>query len=152
MNIYHQDLIKLIQRQDGAWQTLQTQAPYRQAKQQQKLIQHQILNPLCGDEVIWHTYIENDIFSLLAHETIGCMLCQAASILTYQLLYQQNISTLEQQLQRNNFDKNCPNFHDDWEIFKPVLSAKNRLKCVSLPLLGLQELLAVNYKKGEARL
>lgn len=142
MTLYHSDLIKLTQTRSGMWQQLKTKAPYQQAWQENQLIYHTKLNPLCGDQVTWYTQIKAQKFSLLAHDTMGCILCQATSILTHQQLLEQPVDCLDKIIQNNAFTQPQPAFTQVWKIFDPVLSHKSRLKCVSLSVLALQELLS----------
>jgi NifU-like protein involved in Fe-S cluster formation len=138
INLYSAELIKLTQTQAGEWKILQKEIS---PEFQNQLISHTTLNPLCGDQVTWYAKIEDQQFSFLAHQSIGCILCQAASCLSHQLFNHQKLTLINQHLDENNFSTNDPFLSDSWKIFEPVLSAKSRLKCVALPLMGLEQLL-----------
>lgn len=144
MNLYHSDLIKLIQTEAGVWNKEKDQPHVIAADCQGKIKQHSLLNPLCGDQVTWYACLESEKFTLLAHETVGCILCQAASILTYQQLLGKPITQVRQLIEKNQLNQSLPCYVGEWKLFNPVLANKSRLKCVSLPILALQQLLVQN--------
>ena len=102
-------------------------------------------NNYCGDEIILTIKLEKGLVKKIAHQTKGCILCQAAaSILSSKAKNKTliSISDILKQLVKMLEGKRYT-IHPSWKdlsIFKPFIHYKNRHKCILLPFEAIKKI------------
>lgn len=101
-------------------------------------------NPLCGDRIDLYLRLAQGRIVALAHETRGCLLCQAAASLVGLRAPDCDVVTIEsavQALEGRLAGKPDAREWPEMEIFAPVANHRNRHGCVTLPFRALSQAL-----------
>lgn len=103
-------------------------------------------NPLCGDRVSLQVRIEEGRIAALAHETRGCLLCEAAASLIGQRASGMNPADAQSIVAIvNGMLTDSPPPTPPWPelgIFLPAREVPSRHKCILLPFRALLAALA----------
>ncbi len=134
-DLYHAQLVALARAADGAGR-LDAPALFGEAD-----------NPLCGDRVRMTLRLDGDRIAALAHETRGCLLCEAAAAAIARHAAgarPRDLLALGAGLRQwLNGDRPLP--EPGWAelaAFAPVKSVRGRHDCVLLPFDALRTALA----------
>lgn len=129
--LYHR---KLVARARGAVGKGKLEAPDGRAT---------IDNPLCGDRVTIEVTLAGDRVAAVAHQTRGCLLCEAAAALIGAEAVGETLSGIDAAVAAARLVvEGAPAPPGRWgalEEFGPVRAVKSRRDCVLLPFRALAE-------------
>jgi nitrogen fixation NifU-like protein len=132
--LYHR---KLVARARGAVGKGKLDAPDGRAT---------IDNPLCGDRVTMEVKLADGRLAAVAHQTRGCLLCEAAAALIGAEAAGERLSDVDAAIAAaKSVVEGAPAPAGRWsalEEFGPVRAAKSRRDCVLLPFRALAEAIA----------
>jgi nitrogen fixation NifU-like protein len=132
-DLYHERLVALARAADGAGRL---SPPARSGEAD---------NPLCGDRVRITLRLDGDRIAALAHETRGCLLCEAAAAAIGRHApgaRTADIAQVAEALRRWLRDGAAlPATWPELAAFEPVRAVKSRHDCVLLPFEAVRDAL-----------